>query len=233
MALFGRSQRAVFKPSVYNPAKRSRRMPRWLVLLSVGITIGTGGVLFLQANYGPQRLTIEQSKTLHSDLSHANSDRQQLQAALIEAERQRDTALAAESKTLTEQTQMAQKMAVIERDMALFQSAIPPDPRGGPIGIRAADWTSAPGKLDYKVLVMNDNSGAPAFKGTMQLVIQGRYPNGRTQTVTAEPIPFNLEGYVQVAGTHDTPAGFTARQVTVRVLDTEQRQHAMRIYYVR
>ena len=233
MALFGRSQRAVFKPSVYNHGKRSRRMPRWLVLLCVGVVVGAGGVLFLQANYGPQRLTVEQSETLHSDLNRANSERQQLQTSLSEAERQRDTALAAEKKALAEREQMAQKMAVVDRDMSLFQSAIPPDPRGGPIGIRAADWVSTPGKLDYKVLVMNDNTNAPVFKGTMQLTVQGRYPNGRTQTVTTEPVPFNLDGYAQVAGTYETPAGFSSRQVTIRVLDTEQRQHAMRIYYVR
>ena len=37
MGMFGRSQRAVFKPSVYQPGQRTRRMPRWLVLLLVGI----------------------------------------------------------------------------------------------------------------------------------------------------------------------------------------------------
>ena len=35
--MFGKSQRAVFKPSVYQPGQRTRRMPRWLVLLLVGI----------------------------------------------------------------------------------------------------------------------------------------------------------------------------------------------------
>ena len=44
--MFGRSQRAVFKPSVYQPGQRTRRMPRWLVLLLVGIALGAGGVLF-------------------------------------------------------------------------------------------------------------------------------------------------------------------------------------------
>ena len=43
--MFGKSQRAVFKPSVYQPGQRTRRMPRWLVLLLVGIGLGAGGVL--------------------------------------------------------------------------------------------------------------------------------------------------------------------------------------------
>ncbi|SUV85278.1 inner membrane protein [Bordetella pertussis] len=65
-------------------------MPRWLVLLLVGIALGAGGVLFLQTNYGPQRLTVEQSEQLHTELSAANLERQRLQTQLDEAIGQRD-----------------------------------------------------------------------------------------------------------------------------------------------
>ena len=232
MAMFGRSQRS-FKPSVYNPGKRTRRMPRWLVLLCFGVFLGAGGVLFLQANYGPQRLTVEESETLHSDLNRANTDRQQLQGALAEAERQRDAAVANREQAQASLAAYRKSMETIDRDMALFQAAIPPDPRGGPIGVRAADWDRQANSLGYKILIMNDNTNAPTFKGTVQLVVQGRYNNGRTNTLTSEPVPFSLDRYVQVAGNYETPAGFTARQVTIRVLDGEQRQHAIRIYNIR
>lgn len=232
MSMFGRSQR-VFKPSVYNPGKRTRRMPRWLVLLCFGVVLGAGGVLFLQANYGPQRLTVEESETLHSDLNRANVDRQQLQGALSEAERQRDAAQTSREQAQTALVQARNSIDTLNRDMSLFQEAIPPDPRGGPIGVRAADWTREPGKLGYKILVMNDQPQGRSFKGSVQLVIQGRYNNGRTNTLTSDPVPLTLERYAQVSGDYETPAGFTPRQVTIRVLDGEQRQHAIRIYNIR
>jgi len=232
MAMFGRSQRAVFKPSVYNPGKRTRRMPRWLVLLCFGVVLGAGGVLFLQANYGPQRLTVEASETLQSDLNRANVDRQQLQTALSEAERERDAALAGREQAEKTTAQARESVQTMQRDMSLFQDAIPPDPRGGPIGVRAADWTREPGKLGYKVLVMQDEN-RNAFKGSVQLVVEGRYNNGRTNTITMEPVPVTMERYVQVSGEAETPAGFTPRQVTIRVLDDAQRQQAIRIYNVR
>lgn len=232
MAMFGRSQR-VFKPSVYNPGKRTRRMPRWLVLLCFGILLGAGGVLFLQANYGPQRLTVEESETLHSDLNRANQERQQLQASLAEAERQRDAAAASREQTQAQFASYRKTMETVERDIALFQNAIPPDPRGGPIGVRAADWDRQPGNLGYKILIMNDKADAPTFKGTLRLVVEGRYNNGRTNTLTSDPVPFSLDRYVQVAGSYETPAGFTPRQVTIRVMDGSERQQAMRIYNIR
>lgn len=233
MGMFGSSQRSVFKPSVYQPGKRSRRMPRWLVLLTVGIALGAGGVLFLQANYGPKRLTVEQSEGLHSELSAANVDRQRLQSQLEEATQQRDSARASHEKLTSDLGQARQNLQGIEKDLALFQDAVPPDPRGGPIGIRAADWTIAPGQLGYKVLIMRDKSQGAPFQGTVQMLVEGRYPNGRTNTVTADPVPLSLERYDQLAGQITVPANFKPRTVTVRIIDSANRQQAMRIFYTR
>jgi cell division protein FtsL len=235
MGMFGRSQRSVFKPSVYQPGKRSRRMPRWLVLLLVGIVLGAGGVLFLQANYGPQRLTVEQSEQLHGELSTANIDRQRLQGQLEETTQQRDAARGTHGKLTTDLQQAQQQIQTLNKDLQLFEEAIPPDPRGGPIGVRSALLSRDAGQLGYHVLVMRDDAkvGGASFKGMLQFAIQGRYPNGRIDTITPDGVPMDLDRYLNLTGALPLPDGFVPRTVTIKVLDDAQKQQAMRVYYVR
>jgi len=231
--MFGRSQRATFKPSVYQPGQRTRRMPRWLVLLMVGIALGAGGVLFLQTNYGPQRLTVEQSEQLHSELSASNMERQRLQTQLEEATQQRGANKSGHEKLTSDLAESRAKIETLNKELVLFQDAMPPDPRGGNIGIRSASFKRAPGLLDYQVLVMReDRTGAP-FKGTLTFAIEGSYPNGRAATVTPEGPALTVDRYDYALGQLKLPDGFTARVVVLRVLDPNQKQQAMRIYNVR
>jgi len=231
--MFGRSQRAVFKPSVYQPGQRTRRLPRWLVLLLVGIALGAGGVLFLQTNYGPQRLTVEQSESLHSELSASNLERQRLQTQLDEAIQQRDANKSGHEKLTSDLADARSKIETMNKELVLFQDAMPPDPRGGNLGIRSATFKRAPGLLDYQVLVMReDRTGAP-FKGTLTFAIEGSYPNGRAATVTPEGPALTVDRYDYALGQLKLPDGFTARVVVLRVLDPNQKQQAMRIYNVR
>ncbi|CAM3459348.1 DUF6776 domain-containing protein [Bordetella sputigena] len=209
-------------------------MPRWLVLLLAGIVLGAGGVLFLQTNYGPQRLTVEQSEQLHGELSAANIDRQRLQGQVEELTQQRDAARATHDKLTADLSQARQQIQALNKDLALFQDAVPPDPRGGPIGIRSATLSRQPGQLTYQVLVMRDkdNTGVP-FKGTLAFAIEGRYPNGRSGTITPDALPIDMDRFDNLSGTLQLPDGFIARGVTIKVLDSAQKQQAMRIYYVR
>lgn len=230
---FGRSQRQVFKPSVYQPGKRTRRMPRWLVLLLVGIALGAGGVLFLQANYGPQRLTVEQSEQLHTELSAANLERQRLQTQLDEAIGQRDANKSTHEQLTTDLAQARTRIDTLNQELLLFQDAMPPDPRGGDIGVRSAAFKRQPGQLSYQVLIMRENHTGPAFKGNVVLAIEGNYANGRRGTLTPDPLALELQRYNNTQGVLPLPDGFTPRSVTIRVLDGQQKQHAMRIYYVR
>ncbi|KGD98993.1 membrane protein [Achromobacter sp. RTa] len=231
--MFGRSQRAVFKPSVYQPGQRTRRMPRWLVLLLVGIALGAGGVLFLQTNYGPQRLTVEQSEQLHSELSAANLERQRLQTQLEETTQQRDANKTGHEKLTSDLAEARSKIETLNKELVLFQDAMPADPRGGNLGIRSGTFKRAPGQLDYQVLVMReDRQGAP-FKGTLTFTIEGTYSNGRAATVTPEGPELNVDRYDYAIGQLKLPDGFTPKVVVLRVMDGAQKQHAMRIYYVR
>lgn len=231
--MFGRSQRAVFKPSVYQPGQRTRRMPRWLVLLLVGIALGAGGVLFLQTNYGPQRLTVEQSEQLHTELSASNLERQRLQSQPEEATQQRDANKSGHEKLTSDLAEARSKIDTLNKELVLFQDAMPADPRGGNLGIRSATFKRAPGQLDFQVLVMREERQGAPFKGTLTFSIDGTYPNGRAATVTPEGPTLNVDRYDYAIGQLKLPDGFTPKVVVLRVMDGGQKQHAMRIYYVR
>lgn len=233
MGIFGRSHKPVFKPSLYQPGKRSRRLPRWLVLLLIGIGLGAGGVLFLQANYGPQRLTVEQSEQLHTELSAANLERQRLQSQLDEAITQRDSNQSSQEQLSSDLAAARSQLETLRQELVLFQDAVPPDPRGGDIGVRSARFKREPGALDYQLLVMRDKDTGKAFEGTVEITVDGNFANGRRDRITPEALPLTLTRYDHRVGKLPLPEGFTPRSVTIRVLDGQQRQHAMRIYYVR
>jgi len=94
MGMFGEPRRQVFKPSIYQPGRR-RRLPRWLVLLCIGVAAGAGGVVFLQTNYGPPHLSTEQSEQVRSELNAATLERQRLQAQIDDLQRQLEASRAA------------------------------------------------------------------------------------------------------------------------------------------
>ncbi|AZY48236.1 DUF6776 family protein [Bordetella avium] len=233
MGIFGRSHKPVFKPSLYQPGKRSRRLPRWLVLLLIGIGLGAGGVLFLQANYGPQRLTVEQSEQLHTELSAANMERQRLQSQLDEAITQRDSNKSSHEQLSADLAAARSQLDTLRQELVLFQDAVPPDPRGGDIGVRSARFKREPGALDYQLLIMRDKDTDKAFEGTVEITVDGNFANGRRDRITPDALPLKLTRYDHSVGKLPLPEGFTPRSVTIRVLDGQQRQHAMRIYYVR
>ncbi|MNV46274.1 hypothetical protein D3C71_1380980 [compost metagenome] len=199
----------------------------------MGIALGAGGVLFLQTNYGPQRLTVEQSESLHSELSASNLERQRLQTQLDEATQQRDANKSGHEKLTADLAEARSKIETMNKELVLFQDAMPPDPRGGNLGIRSATFKRAPGQLDYQVLVMREERTGAPFKGTLTFSIDGSYPNGRAATVTPEGPPLNVDRYDYALGQLKLPDGFTPKVVVLRVMDGGQKQQAMRIYYVR
>src|SRR5690606_20166266 len=135
--MFGRSKPVVFEPHGYRRG-RSWRIPRWLVILLVGIAIGVGGVLYVQEEYGPPRLSAAESQRLQATLDQTESERQRLQDELGSTTQKLDAALA-EGKTLAGQLgESRESVKALQQDIDLFLEALPPDPRGGPTEIRAA-----------------------------------------------------------------------------------------------
>lgn len=224
MALFGSSKRNAFQPTAYGSNRRRRRIPRWLVLLLTGIVLGSGGVLFLQKSYGPPRLTVEASEQLHHDLNSANLDKQRLQSEL----NQQIHDQAKSQSTLNNQTiqlkQEQEQIVKLQNDIRLFVDAMPPDPRGTTPGIRAATFKNETGQLSYQILVMQDKAQSPAFSGEMELVVAGRYANGKTSTITLSPVEISVQHYEHIRGSAALPEGFSARQVTIRITNQDTKR---------
>jgi len=234
MGMFGGPKRAVFKPSVYETSKRSRRMPRWLVLLLFGVVLGAGGLLFLQTSYGPQRLTVLESQQLTNELNSVTLERQRLRAQLDDTTRTLETERADREKLAADLAQARQALDPLRKELDLFADAMPADPRGGPLGISSASFDNQDGQLAYHVLLMRDPPWDQAFKGIMQFTVEGRHANGRYETLTLDPVPVSLQRYEHVVGRAPMPDGYTPRRVTVRVFDPDgKKQQAMRILIVR
>lgn len=217
MPMFGKSNRRVFQPTAYGNSRRARRIPRWLVLMLTGIVLGAGGLLFLQKSYGPTRLTVEQSEQLHYDLNSSNMDKQRLQSQLNQ---QGNDLKVARSTLDTQATELKQATAQVKKltaDLQLFADAMPPDPRGTSPGIRAASFSNDAGQLAYQILVMQDKGKTDKFTGEVELIVAGRYPNGKNANIDLPPFNIELEQYTHARGALPLPEGFTARQVTIKI----------------
>lgn len=217
MALFSSNKRAVFQPTAYGSTRRKRKVPRWLVLILTGIVLGAGGLLFLQKSYGPQRLTAEESERLHQDLNSANIDKQRLQSQLNQQTRDLQEARNALASQQTQVEQAQEQVNTWQQDLNMLLNDIPADPRGTSPGIRAAELTSEAGTLNYQILVMQDEPATDTFTGKMTLIVEGRYPNGRSNTITLDPIDFSVDRYKYVKGSVELPDAMTGRQVTIRI----------------
>ena len=94
--MFGRRQPVLFNS--YG-SRRRQVVPRWLVLMLVGLLIGAAGVILVQERYLPPRLSAAASTELRDSFERADAERSRLQRELAETTKKLDSALA-ERKTL-------------------------------------------------------------------------------------------------------------------------------------
>ncbi|MFT0534255.1 hypothetical protein ACMHYJ_15705 [Castellaniella hirudinis] len=216
------SKRPTFKPTPYGYTRRSRGIPRWLLLLVTGVVLGAGGVLFLQRSYGPQRLTVEQSEQLRIDLNTANLENQRLNNE-AKAIRQ-DIAQAKETRQAQDirMQQLRKQAADMEAGVASLIAAIPPDPRGTSPGIRYADLVTQDSTLAYQVLLIQDladgQTETPNLRGEIKLIGIGTYPNGNTGYVDLMTQPLDMGRYVVINGQTELPKAYRLRQVTIQIM---------------
>ncbi|MGN6580442.1 MAG: DUF6776 family protein [Bordetella sp.] len=233
MGIFGGSRENVFRPSPYSSKRRGRRLPRWLILLLVGTALGASGVLFLQHSYGPKLLTVEESSKLRDDLQTATLDRQNLQTQLDQVQGQRDRNLAERQKAAADLLQADERIATLTQTLQILQDAVPPDPRGGNIGVRWGEVTLHDGVVNYRTLIMREQADkSPAFQAQFAVELAGTR-NGRADTFVSQPVAFTLARFAPLQGTVALPDGFVPQKATLRVSDAQGRTQAMRIYFVR
>jgi len=239
MGIFGGSRRQVFKPSPYDTRRRSKGLPRWFILLTLGILFGAGGVLILQASYGPKRLTVLESQKLTDDLASVSLERQQLQSSLNEIERtlnsEREQFKNEVSKLQQEINSLNTRLKPLREEVSMFTNAITAGLKFDPIGIAGASFeqSGADEPLSYHILLVQEEENTPQYAGRIEVTFEGRYPNGRAGAVKALVVPFTLGHYEHLTGRVEMPNGFRATRATLRVYEADgQRALSYRTYSV-
>ncbi len=172
-----------------------KRQPRWLVLLLVGIVIGAGGLLYVQQEYLPPRLSPEESQRLQARVGELEAERDKLQSSLTDTTKQLQASETETKRLSTELTGARDKAQQLQQDIALFLDVLPPDPRDGTIDVRAARFANDNGRLAYHVLLTRETKAGKAFRGVLQFVVAGARASGANATVTLDPIDVNLASY--------------------------------------
>ena len=188
------------------------------MLLLLGIALGAAAVLVVQERYLPPRLSAEASARLRDAYERADGERQRLQSELATAsDRLRGTL--DENKRLQADVAARSETAKHQRDdIASLVAALPPDPRGAPVSVRAARFELQGTALAYNVVLSRDRAGANPFAGVVQFVVAGVSGRG-DDTVTLGPVPVSIGPYDTVRGTLPLPPGFKPRRATIHVLD--------------
>lgn len=230
MVIRVQAKRAVFKPSPYETSRRSRGLPRWLVLLLLGVLLGASGVLFVQTSYGPKQLSALDSQKLINEMNSLTLEKQRLQTQVdeftqkLELERNENTQT--RQKLEEELSKLQTLLEPLKEQLNLFAQTLPFDPKYGAIGISTAQFIQAKtgGQLSYLIWVMQEKADRPVFKGKLILAFEGTYTDGRNATISLSPISLNVAHYQHLSGQADLPAGFVARRVSAKIMDAEEKK---------
>lgn len=209
-------------------------MPRWLVLLLLGMAAGAAGVIYVQERHLPPRLSASESAQLRSAFAESDAERQRLQGELTETTSKLDASAAENTRLGEELASSRQSVDRLRDDVAFVTAALPPDPRGGAVEVRAARITRAGQALAYEVALAREGTGSRTLAGVMQLVASGDSARGGETTISLEPVAIAVGSHQVLRGAAPLPDGFVPRQCTIRVLDRPGgRLLGMRVMYVR
>ena len=190
-----------------------------MLLLLGGIVTGALGLAIVQERYLPPRLTADASARLRDAFERADAERLRLANELAQAT-QRLEATLAERKSMGDE--FANSHAIIERardDLAAVIAALPPDPRGGVVEVRAARFTAKGSTLSYNVVLTRERATGKAMAGVMQLLVTGTSARGVETTVALKPVPVSIGSHEVLRGNISMPEGFKPRQTTIQLLD--------------
>lgn len=225
----------LIKPVPIDPygSRRSRlRIPRWLILLVVGVAIGVVGVLYVQERYLPPRLTPEESARLLANFQRADAERKELAARLEQTTNRLEAELAAHQKTTAALERERNALEPLRADLAALVAALPPDPRGGTVAVRAGQMAARDGKLDYTVVLTRDGRPTKPLSAQMRLIVAGESARGES-TIALDPVPVSISSHEIARGTADLPSGFKPRQTTIQISDaTGNKPLGMRVLLV-
>jgi hypothetical protein len=224
------------KPVILDYGKRRSRWrpPRWLVLLLLGVALGGAGVVLVQERYLPPRLSAAETGQLRQSFAQADSDRQRLGRELSDTTQKLNAALGEQKRLSDELTTSRDTVARLREDVASLVAALPPDPRGGTVEVRAARFAIEGGALAYDVVLSRERAGNKPLSGVMQFVVAGDSGRNPEATVTLKPVAITVGRHETLRGTVALPEGFKPRQTTINVLDRpEGRLLGMRVMLVK
>jgi hypothetical protein len=214
--MFGSSKPIPFER--YGRRRSRRSMPRWLVLILLGIGLGAGGVLYVQERHLPPRLSAEASARLRESFERADAERQHLQSELTATSDRLRGTLDENRRLASEVGARGETVQLLRQDIASLVASLPPDPRNAPVAVRAARFEVQGDTLAYNVVLSREHGGGDPFAGVMQLVVAGA--SGRADdTLTLAPVPISVGLYDTVRGSLPLPKGFKPRKTTIHVLD--------------
>lgn len=229
--MFGRNKPVVLDR--YGHRRSRLRIPRWLVLLLLGVASGAGGLVYLQENHLPKRLSATASVELQQAYAQADAERTQLRADLAATSKRLEAALAEAKTSASELAASRQTVEQLRSSLDFVAGSLPPDPRGGTVEVRAAQFNAQGGKLNYDVLLFRERGGKP-LPGVVQFVVAGDAANGNPGSFTTKPVAVSVGRLEAVGGSVALPEGFRPKQATVNVLDrAEGRLLGMRVLYVK
>lgn len=215
--------------------RRSRlRIPRWLILLLLGIASGAGGLVYLQENHLPKRLSAQASVDLRQAFEQADAERTRLKVDLADATKRLDAALTEARTNATELVASRQAVERLRTSLDFVAASLPPDPRGGSVEVRAARFDAQGAKLNYELLLFRERANGKPLTGVVQFVVAGDSAGGSASTVTTKPVAISVGRLEAVGGSVPLPDGFRPKQATVNVLDrAEGKLLGMRVLYVK
>ncbi len=215
--MFGRSKPVVIS---YGRRRTGPRVPRWLVLLLLGVAAGAGGLWLAQEKWLPPRLSADASRELRAGFEQADAERKSLAAQLAATTRELQSAQATLQRQTQELAAPRAEAQKLRQDMDALIAALPPDPRGGTVQVRAGRFAAQGGALAYDLVLTRDaRTAAAPLAANLQLNVLGLTSRGAETTVALKPVSISIGAHALVRGSLPLPDGVRPRQVTVQVLD--------------
>ena len=215
---------AARRPVVFDPYRRRRRvgLPRWLWLLLLGAAAGAAGVLYVQLELLPPRLSADDSAQLRQQSEQATTRAASLHDELARTAQQLAAAQTDNRRLAAEAGSHRDAASAQRQDLAAVVAALPPDPRAATsaVDVRAGRFSARDGALDYEVVISRDGSnsrGGKPLAGVMQLLLAG--DGAAAGSVAVNGVALSLVDNQVLRGSVALPAGFRPRQATVQVLD--------------
>lgn len=212
--MFGRFKPVPFEP--YGRRRRGLRIPGWLWLLLFGLAGGAAGVIWAQERWLPPRLSADASERLTAAFQQADADRTRLG---VERDDLAAKLSAAQARTSELERSLADARAQVEtlqRDLATAVEALPPDPRGGSVAVRAGRFSVRGDQLQWE-LVLSRAGGTRPIDAVLQLQPTGEA--GRELGRAPAPQLFSIGAQRVLRGSAALGEGGRPNQVTVRILD--------------